>query len=213
MINTSYEILSSSFENSKNEIKKSNNDFLNTINSMKNSTDIELSYEEVKKLSLEDIEKNYEDGDKKTLLKTLKMATMFSKDEILTKTLFNTVSNMPIENSYDYLSSKFSDKSNYLKAKSENISLFDLLHKSLSFSVNGNKNNISKEDLDDILLQVNSFNFLESLSNNYKKGSDKYKKDNDRYTFLYKDYAKDYEDIIKKYKDYESLDKSIIKQF
>ena len=198
MINTSYEILSSSFENSKNEIKKSNNDFLNTINSIKNSTDIELSYEEVKKLSLEDIEKNYEDGDKKTLLKTLKMATMFSKDEILTKTLFNTVSNMPIENSYDYLSSKFSDKSNYLKAKSENISLFDLLHKSLSFSVNGNKNNISKEDLDDILLQVNSFNFLESLSNNYKKGSDKYKKDNDRYTFLYKDYAKDYEDIIKK---------------
>ena len=213
MINTSYEILSSSFENSKNEIKKSNNDFLNTINSIKNSTDIELSYEEVKKLSLEDIEKNYEDGDKKTLLKTLKMATMFSKDEILTKTLFNTVSNMPIENSYDYLSSKFSDKSNYLKAKSENISLFDLLHKSLSFSVNGNKNSISKEELDDILLQVNSFNFLESLSNNYKKGSDKYKKDNDRYTFLYKDYAKDYEDIIKKYKDYESLDKSIIKQF
>ncbi len=213
MISTNFEILSSSFENSKNEIKKSNNDFLNTINSIKNSTDIELSYEEVKKLSLEDIEKNYEDGDKKTLLKTLKMATMFSKDEILTKTLFNTVSNMPIENSYDYLSSKFSDKSNYLKAKSENISLFDLLHKSLSFSVNGNKNNISKEDLDDILLQVNSFNFLESLSNNYKKGSDKYKKDNDRYTFLYKDYAKDYEDIIKKYKDYESLDKSIIKQF
>ncbi len=213
MINTSYEILSSSFENSKNEIKKSNNDFLNTINSIKNSTDIELSYEEVKKLSLEDIEKNYEDGDKKTLLKTLKMATMFSKDEILTKTLFNTVSNMPIENSYDYLSSKFSDKSNYLKAKSENISLFDLLHKSLSFSVNGNKNSISKEDLDDILLQVNSFNFLESLSNNYKKGSNKYKKDNDRYTFLYNDYAKDYEDIIKKYKDYESLDKSIIKQF
>lgn len=213
MINTSYEILSSSFENSKNEIKKSNNDFLNTINSIKNSTDIELSYEEVKKLSLEDIEKNYEDGDKKTLLKTLKMATMFSKDEILTKTLFNTVSNMPIENSYDYLSSKFSDKRNYLKAKSENISLFDLLHKSLSFSVNGNKNNISKEDLDDILLQVNSFNFLESLSNNYKIGSNKYKKDNDRYTFLYNDYAKDYEDIIKKYKDYESLDKSIIKQF
>ena len=213
MISTNFEILSSSFENSKNEIKKSNNDFLNTINSIKNSTDIELSYEEVKKLSLEDIEKNYEDGDKKTLLKTLKMATMFSKDEILTKTLFNTVSNMPIENSYDYLSSKFSDKSNYLKAKSENISLFDLLHKSLSFSVNGNKNNISKEDLDDILLQVNSFNFLESLSNNYKKGSDKYKKDNDRYTFLYNDYAKDYEDIIKKYKDYESLDKSIIKQF
>ena len=199
MISTNFEILSSSFKNSKNEIKKSNNDFLNTINSIKNSTDIELSYEEVKKLSLEDIEKNYEDGDKKTLLKTLKMATMFSKDEILTKTLFNTVSNMPIENSYDYLSSKFSDKSNYLKAKSENISLFDLLHKSLSFSVNGNKNNISKEDLDDILLQVNSFNFLESLSNNYKKGSDKYKKDNDRYTFLYKDYAKDYEDIIKKY--------------
>ena len=213
MINTSYEILSSSFENSKNEIKKSNNDFLNTINSIKNSTDIELSYEEVKKLSLEDIEKNYEDGDKKTLLKTLKMATMFSKDEILTKTLFNTVSNMPIENSYDYLSSKFSDKSNYLKAKSENISLFDLLHKSLSFSVNGNKNSISKEDLDDILLQVNSFNFLESLSSNYKTGSNKYKKDNNRYTFLYNDYAKDYEDIIKKYKDYESLDKSIIKQF
>lgn len=213
MINTSYEILSSSFENSKNEIKKSNNDFLNTINSIKSSTDIELSYEEVKKLSLEDIEKNYEDGDKKTLLKTLKMATMFSKDEILTKTLFNTVSNMPIENSYDYLSSKFSDKSNYLKAKSENISLFDLLHKSLSFSVNGNKNSISKEDLDDILLQVNSFNFLESLSSNYKTGSNKYKKDNNRYTFLYNDYARDYEDIIKKYKDYESLDKSIIKQF
>ena len=85
MISTNFEILSSSFENSKNEIKKSNNDFLNTINSIKNSTDIELSYEEVKKLSLEDIEKNYEDGDKKTLLKTLKMATMFSKDEILTK--------------------------------------------------------------------------------------------------------------------------------
>ena len=141
------------------------------------------------------------------------MATFFSKDEILSKTLFNSILKKPISSGYDYLSSKFSDKNNYLKAKFDNTSLFDLLHMSLSYSINGNKNNISKNDLDDILLKVNSFDFLDSLSSNYKKGYDKYKEKNNKYSFLYDNYSKEYDEIIKNYKELEEINKSIIKQF
>ncbi len=213
MINTNFDVLSSSFESKQNEIKTKDNQFLNTINSIKNATNLSLTFENIKTLSLEEIEKKYENEDEKYLAKNLKLATMFSKDEILNKILFDTTSSKSGSLAYDFLSSKYSDKSNYFKSKAENVSLGDLLHKSISYNLNGVKNEIKKEDLDEILLEVNSFNFLSALSSNYKKGSDKYKDDKNRYSFLYNDYAKEYDDIIKKYKDTTSYQKSIIKQF
>ncbi|WP_198305758.1 hypothetical protein [Arcobacter vandammei] len=213
MINTNFDILTSSFESKQNEIKVKNDAFINTINSIKNSTNLSLTYETIKSLTLEEIENSYENEDDKALAKNLKLATMFSKDEILSKTLFSSVSNMSSSLGYDYLSSKYSDKSNFFKSQSDKNSLGDLLFKSISYNINGNKNEITKDDLDEILLEVNSFNFLSALSSNYKKGSDKYKNDENRYSFLYNNYAQEYDDIMKKYKDLESYQKSIIKQF
>lgn len=213
MITPNLAISNRDFDVKSTEIKKKNDEFLNTINSIKNTTNISLTYEDIKTLSIEEIEEKYTDEDEKILAKNLKMATFFSKDEILSKTLFNFILKKPISSGYDYLSSKFSDKNNYLKAKFDNTSLFDLLHMSLSYSINGNKNNISKNDLDDILLKVNSFDFLDSLSSNYKKGYDKYKEKNNKYSFLYDNYSKEYDEIIKNYKELEEINKSIIKQF
>src|SRR5574344_1140327 len=180
MITPNLAISNRDFDVKSTEIKKKNDEFLNTINSIKNTTNISLTYEDIKTLSIEEIEEKYTDEDEKILAKNLKMATIFSKDEILSKTLFNSILKKPISSGYDYLSSKFSDKKNYL---------------------------------DDILLKINSFDFLDSLSSNYKKGYDKYKEKNNKYSFLYDNYSKEYDEIIKNYKELEEINKSIIKQF
>ncbi len=45
-----------------------------------------------------------------------------------------------------------------------------MLHKSMEYRLNSsNKSDIKKEDLDDILLEINSFDFISALSSSSKK--------------------------------------------
>ena len=67
-----------------------------------------------------------------------------------------------------------------------------MLHKSMEYRLNSsNKSDIKKEDLDDILLEINSFDFISALSSSSKKKdlkSIKMKK----ILFLYKNYELEY---------------------
>ena len=208
----------SSSTNATNKI--TSNTFLNNLvnNSALTQSTIKtnsLSYENIKGISLEEIDTLFVNEDDKNMAKNLRLATLFSSDDYLSKALFNTVLGEPFNVGFSYLSSSYEDKNIFLS--SSNNSLADLLHESITQRVNNPNSNstdvISQDRLDEILTKVNSFNFISALSNTSKKGYDKYKDKKDDYSFLYNDYNLKYQELVYKYKELENINKTLIKQF
>jgi hypothetical protein len=172
-----------------------------------------LTYENIKGISLEEIDTLFVSEEDKNMAKNLRLATLFSSDEYLSKTLFATVLGKPFNIGYSYLSSTYEDKNMFLS--SSNNSLADLLHQSISQKIdNPNSTDvISQDKLDEILTKVNSFNFISALSNTSKKGHDKYKDEKNDYSFLYNDYNLKYQELVYKYQELENINKTLIKQF
>lgn len=174
-----------------------------------------LSYENIKGITLEEIDTLFVNEDDKNMAKNLRLATLFSNDNYLSKALFNTVLGQPFNIGYSYLSDSYNDKNMFLSSNSN--SLADLLHKSISQKIadpNAKSTDvISQDKLDEILTAVNSFNFISALSNSSKKGYDKYKDEKNDYSFLYNDYNLKYQELVYKYQELENINKTLIKQF
>ena len=208
----------SSSTNATNKI--TSNTFLNNLvnNSALTQSTIKtnsLSYENIKGISLEEIDTLFVNEDDKNMAKNLRLATLFSSDDYLSKALFNTVLGQPFNVGFSYLSNSYEDKNMFLSSNTN--SLADLLHESITQIVNNPNSNstdvISQDRLDEILTKVNSFNFISALSNTSKKGYDKYKDKKDDYSFLYNDYNLKYQELVYKYKELENINKTLIKQF
>ena len=208
----------SSSTNATNKI--TSNTFLNNLvnNSALTQSTIKtnsLSYENIKGISLEEIDTLFKNEDDKNMAKNLRLATLFSSDDYLSKALFNTVLGQPFNVGFSYLSNSYEDKNMFLSSNTN--SLADLLHESITQRVNNPNSNstdvISQDRLDEILTKVNSFNFISALSNTSKKGYDKYKDKKDDYSFLYNDYNLKYQELVYKYKELENINKTLIKQF
>ena len=208
----------SSSTNATNKI--TSNTFLNNLvnNSALTQSTIKtnsLSYENIKGISLEEIDTLFVNEDDKNMAKNLRLATLFSSDDYLSKALFNTVLGQPFNVGFSYLSNSYEDKNMFLSSNTN--SLADLLHESITQRVNNPNSNstdvISQDRLDEILTKVNSFNFISALSNTSKKGYDKYKDEKNDYSFLYNDYNLKYQELVYKYKELEDINKTLIKQF
>ncbi|MEZ4693551.1 MAG: hypothetical protein R2837_06080 [Aliarcobacter sp.] len=220
MINSNYNLLISNSLKSDATIKEEVNSFLNNLVDKrvenKTSKTNSLTYENIKGISLEEIETLFVSEDEKNMAKNLRLTTLFSNDEILGKALFNTVLGQPFELGYSYLSDRYNDKSIFLSSKNRN-NLFDLLQESISQKINNSTSTstdvISQDKLDEILTKVDSFNFISALSNSSKKGYDKYKNEKNDYSFLYNDYNLKYQELMYKYKELENFNKNIIIQF
>ncbi|XPV70314.1 MAG: hypothetical protein ACNI25_06985 [Halarcobacter sp.] len=209
-------LIKNQIENKINN-KTTNNEFVDTlIADKKNHTQTaKLTYENIKSVSLEQIEILFEDEDKKSLAKNLKLATMFSTDDNLSKALFNTVMGKPFDLGYSYLFDMYEDKSSYLN--SSKTSLASLLQKSISTKLDdGDKkitDKISQTKLNEILTVVNSFNFVEALSTGYKDLNDRYKDEDDQYAFLYNDFYLKYQELEYKYNEQKNKNNSLLNQF
>lgn len=203
-----------------NSISKSSG-FLQTINNI-NSNDEKkprsdaLTFENIKGISLEEIDEIFKDEEKNSLAKNLRIATLFSDDDYLGQAMFNTVLGQPFNLGYSYLFDRYEDKHSFFSS-GKNNSLTDLLHKTMTNKLDtGNKKPtdvISQDRLDEILTQVNSFNFIDALSTTSKDQYGRYKDKDDDYSFLYNDYALQYEQLKFKYEELENINKNLIKQF
>ena len=175
-----------------------------------------LSYENIKGISLEEIDTLFKNEDDKNMAKNLRIATLFSSDEYLSKALFNTVLGQPFNLGFSYLSDRYEDKNMFLSSKNSD-NLFDLLQESINQKINNSNSKstdvISQDKLDEILTKVNSFNFISALSNSSKKGYDKYEDEKNDYSFLYNDYNLKYQELVYKYQALENINKTLIKQF
>ncbi|MFA6789763.1 MAG: hypothetical protein WCR15_08765, partial [Arcobacteraceae bacterium] len=88
-----------------------------------------LTFENIKGITLEEIDTLFKNEDDKNMAKNLRIATLFTNDEYLAKALFNTVLGQPFNVGYSYLSDTYKDKSLFLNSTSSD-NLFDLLQES-----------------------------------------------------------------------------------
>ena len=192
------------------------NNLINNSTTTPSAKTDSLSYENIKGITLEEIGTLFKNEDDKNIAKNLRIATLFSNDEYLSKALFNTVLGQPFNLGLSYLSDRYNDKSMFLASKNSD-NLFDLLHESISSKINNSNSKstdvISQDKLDEILTKVKSFNFISALSNSSKRGQDKYKDEKNDYSFLYNDYNLKYQELVYKYKELEDINKTLIKQF
>lgn len=223
MITSNIDLIKAQISSSNNSnITTNSNSFLTTLvnNSTTNASPStktnSLSYENIKGITLEEIDTLFKNEDDKNMAKNLRIATLFSNDDYLSKALFNTVLGQPFNLGFSYLTDRYNDKSMFLSSKNSD-NLFDLLQESMSSKINNSNAKstdvISQDKLDEILTKVNSFNFISALSNSSKKGYDKYKDEKNDYSFLYNDYNLKYQELVYKYKELENINKTLIKQF
>ena len=192
------------------------NNLINNSTTTPSAKTDSLSYENIKGITLEEIGTLFKNEDDKNMVKNLRIATLFSNDEYLSKALFNTVLGQPFNLGLSYLSDRYNDTSMFLASKNSD-NLFDLLHESISSKINNSNSKstdvISQDKLDEILTKVNSFNFISALLNSSKRGYDKYEDEKNDYSFLYNDYNLKYQELVYKYKELENINKTLIKQF
>ena len=172
-----------------------------------------LDYENIKNLSLEDINTVFTDSETKSKAINLKLATMFSNDNNLSKAMYNTVLGQAFDVGYNYLFNSYEDKNVFLNSNSNNLA--DLLHNSITSRQKNNNSTdvISQDRLDEILTVVNSFNFVSALANTSKDKYDRYKDEDNDYSFLYNDYNLKYQELLYKYNEIDNINKNIIKQY
>lgn len=203
----------------ENKLSKSSADFINSVYDLKVNENItrtdSLSYSNIKGISLEEIDTLFKDEESKSMAKNLRLATLFSADEKLSHAMFNTVLGKPFSLGYDFLYNSYEDKHVFFNA--DRNSLSSLLHESLGSRLdlkNSNSTDVIPQDrLDEILLEVQSFNFLDSLSRTSKDQYGRYKDKKDDYSFLYGDLSLKYEELRLKYEEYENVNKMIIQQY
>lgn len=220
MITSNINATIATLQNSTNSIK--NNDIESFLTNLVTNKEVSttprtdaLTYENIKGITLEEIDTLFKNEDDKNMAKNLRLTTIFSNDDYLSKALFNTVQGQAFNLGFSYLSNRYEDKSMFLSLK--NNSLSDLLFSSFTNKINNQNSKsidvISQDSLDEILTAVNSFNFLSALSSTSKRGVDKYKDEKNDYSFLYNDYNLKYQELLYKYQEFENINKNIIKQF
>jgi len=177
-----------------------------TIPTSRNS---DLTYENIKGITQEEIDALFV-GEAKQMAENLKLSTQFSEDERLSRALFRTVLGQPFSMGQTYLFDRYQDKSSFLSPRN---SLSDLLEKSIQNRANPNSiNKVSDEQLNEILTAVNSFNFVNTLTNTTRDLNNRYK-DDEQYSFLYNDYNLQYEQLLQRYEDEKYKEMMLLKQF
>ncbi len=218
MITSNVDSIISSLQNSSNATKTANSieSFLSNLTTNKQSDNTSktdaLTFDNIKGITLEEIDTLFKDEDK-AMAKNLRIATLFSNDDYLSKSLFNTVLGQPFNLGFSYLSDRYEDKNVFLNSSSNDFS--DLFHSSVVSRNTDLKSTdtISQDRLDEILTKVNSFNFLSVLTSTTKDKYGKYKDEDNEYSFLYNNYNLQYEELKYKYEELDNINKNIIKQF
>ena len=218
MITSNVDSIISSLQNSSNATKTANSieSFLSNLTTNKQSDNTSktdaLTFDNIKGITLEEIDTLFKDEDK-AMAKNLRIATLFSNDDYLSKSLFNTVLGQPFNLGFSYLSDRYEDKNVFLNSSSNDFS--DLFHSSVISRNTDLKSTdtISQDRLDEILTKVNSFNFLSVLTSTTKDKYGKYKDEDNEYSFLYNNYNLQYEELKYKYEELDNINKNIIKQF
>ena len=215
-------LLKNEIANNNSNEKKTENEFLNNLidskyENTRNRTN-SFTYENIKGISLEEIDNLFDNEEDRNKAKNLRLATLFTEDEYLGKSLFNTVLGKPYNIGLKSLYETYEDKHNFLESFSSSNSFSDIFHDSIKNRFNNIEESNSIEQvpqhyIDEILLKTKSYNFLTALSSNSNHQYNKYKDEDNKYAFLYNDYYLKYQELINEYEKLKVQNTNLINQF
>ena len=170
----------------------------------------DFTYENIKGISLEQIDELFIDEEQNQIAKNLRLTTLFTTDDILGHAMFNTVLGQPFDVGYSYMFDRYEDKHSFLSGED---SLVNLLHESIinkkDYGNKGVNDIISPHKINEILATVKSFSFVDALSNTTKDQRDK----ENNYSFLYNDYHLLYEELKYQYEDIKEENQAYLNAF
>lgn len=208
--NINFNILASLEEDSSSSYDSSFKDIIMQNLNSSGTKDDSLSYSNIKGISLDQIEELFLKEEDKSMAKNLRLATLFTNDDILAQALFNTIKGQNFEISSSFLYDRYEDKHSFL---STNVDFEDLLHASIIYKKDtDNKkvtDQVSDDRLNEILTSIKSFNFLDTLIGTTKEKRD----EKNEYSFLYNDYHMAYEELKYKYEDIKSENEAYLNSF
>lgn len=103
MINTDYKnILNNKIDLEKTVIKAKEGAFINTLNTLSSNNSEDLNFENILNTPFEKIDESFKEEDRE-LARNLKLATMFSKDEILMQVMYESVLKKDIDDGFNFL--------------------------------------------------------------------------------------------------------------
>lgn len=206
------QLVKQSMNQNKNDVFK--NSLLSSVNQSQPNAlpkSNALTFENIQGLNVQEIDSIFTNEQSRQMAHNLKLATDFSSDPFLSKPLFNAVFSQDEEKGYEFLKNMYEDKNQFLSAP-ENLG--DFLESSIQRRSQNKEvtQQISSEQLDKILTTVNSFNFVNTLTNTASELKDKYK-DNETYSSFFSDYSLQYETLKIQYEDEKYKQMNLIKQF
>ncbi|RXK00524.1 hypothetical protein CRU98_05025 [Arcobacter sp. CECT 8986] len=164
----------------------------------------DFSYENIVNTPLNKISSLYENSEDIKKAKNLKIATMFSDNEILSKALYDKVYEMNSINQNNYLFNIIQDKIVFFS--SDNTTIEDLLQKSVKERLASTSTNsleqVPYEYINIVLTYANSISFINSMTSSYKSLSSRYDKD-DKYSVFYNNHYLEYNFLIARFKEYD----------
>jgi len=211
----------SSTQKSLNQIQydTQNNKTSSFINNLQNNEnteikkkEIDISFQTINTMSLDEIEDSYQDKDQTNLLTALKLSTLFSTNMNMNEALFNTVLGQnDVSSAQVYLSTMMSNRNNYLSNSNDGGAwLRQNLISQLDGEVQAEQIKLEKEFLYS-MVQFDVASHMNDMMNFSKKGRDD-NKDNYGLFSLYDNTYLQYQSLFNEYEALESGNKNLLNQ-
>jgi len=211
----------SSTQKSLNQIQydTQNNKTSSFINNLQNNEnteikkkEIDISFQTINTMSLDEIEDSYQDKDQTNLLTALKLSTLFSTNMNMNEALFNTVLGQnDVSSAQVYLSTMMSNRNTYLSNSNDGGAwLRQNLISQLDGEVQAEQIKLEKEFLYS-MVRFDVASHMNDMMNFSKKGRDD-NKDNYGLFSLYDNTYLQYQSLFNEYEALESGNKNLLNQ-
>ena len=184
----------------------------NTDNTDNKKKEIDISFQNINTMSLDEIEESYQDKDQTNLLTALKLSTLFSTNMNMNEALFNTVLGQnDVSSAQVYLSSMMSNRNTYLSNSNDGGAwLRQNLISQLDGEVQAEQIKLEKEFLYS-MVQFDVAAHMSDMMNFSKKGRDD-NKDNYGLFSLYDNTYLQYQSLFNEYEALESGNNNLLNQ-
>jgi len=212
----------SSTQKSLNQIQydtqnnKTSSSFINNLQNNENTDDkkkeVDISFQNINTMSLDDIEQNYQDKDQSNLLTALKLSTLFSTNMNMNEALFNTLLGQnDLSSAQMYISTMMSNRNTYLSNSNDGGAwLRQNLISQLDGEVQAEQIKLEKEFLYS-MVQFDVAAHMSDMMNFSKKGRDD-NKDNYGLFSMYDNTYLQYQSLFNEYESLESGNKNLLNQ-
>ena len=204
------------YNNQNSQNTKTASSFLSSVQNNENTNsvneDVELSFQKINTMTLDDIENIYQDNEQASLLKTLKLSTLFSTNINMNEAIFNAVLGQnDVSSSQMYLYTMMSNRNTYLSNSNDGGAwLRQSLISQLDGEVQAEQIKIEKEFLYS-MVQFEVAQHMSDMMNFSKKGRDD-NKDNYGLFSLYDNTYLKYQSLYNEYEALESGNKNLLNQ-